>query len=173
MARSRYLGVRGSAGEDGEWRRTCSFFPVSTFGVLGFEVFVFEGGLCVAGASSSDVSHKSMTSCSASPSEVASEVATLVDHDQSVSFVRFAEVSFSGDDELGFAADFAGVEVDVSGVGLRFLFAFGGGDSCDADAACVCFCFANIAWMPSWRFDIGWMKVADSVPTFPTSFGTA
>ena len=34
------------------------------------------------------------------------------------------------------------------------------------------FCLENIASMPSLRFLIGSMKLADSVPTLPTSLGT-
>jgi hypothetical protein len=34
------------------------------------------------------------------------------------------------------------------------------------------FCLENIASMPSFRFVIGSMKLADSVPTLPTSLGT-
>jgi len=33
-------------------------------------------------------------------------------------------------------------------------------------------CFENMACIPSLRFAMGSLKVGDSVPTFPTSFGT-
>jgi hypothetical protein len=37
---------------------------------------------------------------------------------------------------------------------------------------CDCLCLENIAWMPSFRLEIGSMKADDSVPTLPTSLGT-
>jgi hypothetical protein len=37
---------------------------------------------------------------------------------------------------------------------------------------CDCFCFENIAWIPSFLRETGSIKVDDSVPTLPTSFGT-
>jgi len=42
----------------------------------------------------------------------------------------------------------------------------------DEDATFWDFCFKNIAWIPSFRSEMGWIKVEDSVPTLPTSFGT-
>lgn len=36
-----------------------------------------------------------------------------------------------------------------------------------------CLCFENMAWMPSFRLVMGSMKDGDSVPTLPTSVGTA
>jgi len=42
----------------------------------------------------------------------------------------------------------------------------------EIDLFCDSLCLENIAWMPSFRLEIGSMKVDDSVPTLPTSLGT-
>ena len=49
----------------------------------------------------------------------------------------------------------------------RFTLVSGG-----CSEALFCFCFKNMASIPSLRWETGSIKVEDSVPTLPISFGT-
>jgi hypothetical protein len=67
---------------------------------------------------------------------------------------------------------FKSVAISDSFVGESLRCRFSGDLFGEFSLFCDCVCFMNIAWMPSFRFETGSMKVGDSVPTLPTSFGT-
>lgn len=69
------------------------------------------------------------------------------------------------------AAGFEGEETEADILRLLSFAFMGDLDVVAVDTGFV-FCFANMASIPSFLFSIGCIKVEDSVPTLPTSFGT-
>jgi len=89
-------------------------------------------------------------------------------------FSRLFDLSASSSSCLGRLLAIIGLSSTFSGVGLESRFRLVE----DTTVGLVLvgefwLCFENMAWMPSFRFVMGSMKDGDSVPTLPTSMGTA